>query len=192
MCRSRSSLLTTVLSLLLLCLVLPLSSAWSVDAFHPDANRERRHVEEDARAKERSNEDALAKSRETWRKEDLTNRPKQEFSDLSKLEAKIEAQKNAHSNVEMVSRELMTRRYEKGNFGIGTGTSADANRVGRDWVGADAKLAGDGKTLVSSDKLRQYRPPALKKDGRVQANYERRDHPNGSWIGNAHLDIKEK
>lgn len=114
--RSRFSFLTTALSLLLLCLVLPPSSAWSVDAFHPDANRERRHVEEDSRTKERSNEDALAKNRESWRKEDLTNRPKQEFHDLSQLEAKIKNQKSNLRDViidKKIEKQMGERKWTK-------------------------------------------------------------------------------
>jgi len=78
----------------------------------------------------------------------------------------------------------------KGNFGLGSGTRADAEKLGRAWVGDGYKVASDGKTLVSSDELRQFRPPSFKPNlGMEQANFERRLIPEGQWFGNGHLDI---
>lgn len=78
----------------------------------------------------------------------------------------------------------------KGNFGLGSGTRAEAERLGRAWVGDGAKLASDGKTLVSADGLRQFRPPSFKPNlGIEQANFEQRLVPSGQWFGNGHLDI---
>jgi RHS repeat-associated protein len=79
----------------------------------------------------------------------------------------------------------------KGNFGVGAATAAEAAEAGEAWVGQGAKVAGDGKALVSADGLRQYRPPSLKPNlGKVQANFESRQVPSGQWQSNAHLDIK--
>ncbi|WP_216602177.1 RHS repeat-associated core domain-containing protein [Vibrio pectenicida] len=84
----------------------------------------------------------------------------------------------------------------KGNYGLGMATRNQADLLGRAWVGDGAKLASDGKTLVSKDGLRQYRPPTVKpnspyaKTG-VQANLERRFKPEGQWQGNGHLDIMD-
>jgi len=78
----------------------------------------------------------------------------------------------------------------KGNFGLGSGTRAEAERLGRTWVGDGAKLASDGKTLVSADGLRQFRPPSFKPNlGIEQANFEQRLAPSGQWFSNGHLDI---
>ena len=78
----------------------------------------------------------------------------------------------------------------KGNFGLGSGTRAETGRLGRAWVGDGAKFAGDGKTLVSADGLRQFRPPSFKPNlGMEQANFEQRLVPSGLWFGNGHLDI---
>jgi RHS repeat-associated protein len=78
----------------------------------------------------------------------------------------------------------------KSNFGLGEATASQADVVGKAWVGEDAELASDGKTLVSKDGLRQYRPPSYKpKLGRVQANLEARLKPEGQWQSNAHIDI---
>jgi hypothetical protein len=78
----------------------------------------------------------------------------------------------------------------KGNFGLGSGTRAEAERLGRAWVGDGAKLASDGKTLVSADGLRQFRPPSFKPNlGIEQANFEQRLAPSGQWFSNGHLDI---
>ncbi|MGN2248411.1 RHS repeat-associated core domain-containing protein, partial [Frateuria sp. GZRR35] len=81
----------------------------------------------------------------------------------------------------------------KGNFGIGSATAKQSNAMGRAWVGKEYTVASDGKTLVSKDGLRQYRPPAEKNSSHaetgVQANFEQRVKSQGEWQSNAHLDI---
>ncbi len=78
----------------------------------------------------------------------------------------------------------------RGNYGLGAADRATAENLGRAWVGDGASVASDGKTLVSSDGLRQFRPPSWKPYlGRFQANFERRLIPQGPWSGNGHLDI---
>jgi hypothetical protein len=78
----------------------------------------------------------------------------------------------------------------KGNFGVGKGTREEAVAAGRAWVGKGYKIASDGKTMVSSDGLRQFRPPTYKpRLGKVQANFEWRNINKGQWQGNAHLDV---
>ncbi|MGV8972818.1 MAG: RHS repeat-associated core domain-containing protein [Rhodoglobus sp.] len=82
----------------------------------------------------------------------------------------------------------------KGNFGIGTGTAAEALKAGRAWVGDGARLASDGKTWLSQDGLRQWRPPSFKpgwQGGTWQSNFESRWVPSGQWQTNVHLDITE-
>jgi type VII secretion system ESX-1 substrate len=81
----------------------------------------------------------------------------------------------------------------KGNFGIGSATAAEAEELGRAWVGARYHLASDGKTLVSENRLRQYRPPSYKpKLGKAQSNFEQRWEPSTPWQSNGHLDIKDR
>ena len=83
----------------------------------------------------------------------------------------------------------------KGNFGLGSASVAEANELGRAWVGEGARLAQDGRTLVSSDKLRTYRPPSPKNSPwattGTQANFERLEVIRGRPrpIANGHLDI---
>ncbi|MDP3984890.1 MAG: hypothetical protein Q8Q52_07815 [Acidimicrobiia bacterium] len=78
----------------------------------------------------------------------------------------------------------------KGNFGLGAGTRGQADDAGRAWVGDGYTIASDGKTLVSSDSLRQLRPPSYKPNLDMwQANFEQRLIPRGAWQGNGHLDI---
>src|SRR6185437_1405739 len=78
----------------------------------------------------------------------------------------------------------------EGNFGMGAATAEDANAAGKAWVGDGARTASDGKTLISKDGLRQYRPPSYKpKLGKTQANFESRTQPSGSWTNNGHLDV---
>lgn len=82
---------------------------------------------------------------------------------------------------------------EEGNFGVGSGTASQATRAGESWVGDGYRIASDGKTLVSRDGLRTFRPPAWKPDlGRYQANFS-------YWIGeragkpfeNGHFDVTD-
>jgi RHS repeat-associated protein len=80
----------------------------------------------------------------------------------------------------------------KGNFGLGTGTAAQAQTAGQSWVGRGARLASDGKTWLSQDGLRQWRPPSFKpKLGKWQSNFESRWEPMGRWQTNGHLDISD-
>jgi hypothetical protein len=75
----------------------------------------------------------------------------------------------------------------------GSATAEQAAAMGNAWVGEGAALASDGKTMVSADGLRQYRPPSYKPNlGRVQANLEGRSEAKGAWQSNAHVDIAEK
>ncbi|MEE9390982.1 MAG: RHS repeat-associated core domain-containing protein [Planctomycetota bacterium] len=78
----------------------------------------------------------------------------------------------------------------KGNFGIGYGTREQAGAMGEAWVGPGFKTASDGKTLISADGLRQFRPPSFKpRQNRFQANFEARPPGLTQWQSNAHLDI---
>jgi len=64
------------------------------------------------------------------------------------------------------------------------------SRLQAAWVGKGYTIASDGKTLVSADGLRQFRPPSFKpKLGIQQANFEWRNVSKGAWQGNGHLDI---
>jgi RHS repeat-associated protein len=89
---------------------------------------------------------------------------------------------------------LRQAKQGKGNFGLGSASHADAMRLGRSWVGDGYKVASDGKTLLSSDGLRQFRPPSLKPNSPhattgTQANFEWRNVTSGQWQGNGHLNI---
>lgn len=79
----------------------------------------------------------------------------------------------------------------KGNSGMGEATRDEADALGKAWVGPGYRTASDGKTLISSDGLKIYRPPSFKPyQGKEQANFEWRISPGGKPTGNAHLDIK--
>jgi hypothetical protein len=78
----------------------------------------------------------------------------------------------------------------KGNFGLGSASSADADVLGEAWVGENPTLASDGRTMVSEDGLRQYRPPTYKPQlDAWQANFEQRMPGTRGWFTNGHLDI---
>ena len=92
---------------------------------------------------------------------------------------------------------LKNAAKNEGMFGLGESTAAQAEKLGRAWVGDGARVASDGKTLISSDGLRQYRPPSSKRESPlvptgVQANLESRPTANGKWTNNGHLDIIRK
>lgn len=94
----------------------------------------------------------------------------------------------------VISGILRDASKSKGNFGVGSGTKDQAMRAGESWVGEGYRVASDGKTLVSRDGLRSFRPPSWKpRLGKWQANFE-------YWIdgqvarkpmGNGHLDITD-
>ena len=81
----------------------------------------------------------------------------------------------------------------KGNFNLGSANKEQALSMGKAWVGKDYRVASDGRTLISKDGLRQFRPPSPKKSSRattgVQANFQRREFPDGNWTHNGHLII---
>ena len=82
----------------------------------------------------------------------------------------------------------------KGNFGLGKVSAAEADTLGRAWVGEGFSTASDGATLVSADKLRIYRPPSPKPNSPyaetgIQANLEQKIEAGGRPISNGHLDI---
>jgi hypothetical protein len=82
----------------------------------------------------------------------------------------------------------------KGNFALGEATAAEANALGKDWVGPGYRVSQtDGTTLISADGLRQYRPPAPKNSSYattgVQANFQSRSVPSGGWQNNGHMNI---
>nr|CDS58029.1 conserved hypothetical protein [Serratia symbiotica] len=85
------------------------------------------------------------------------------------------------------------------NYGVGSGTKAEADRLGKIWVGDGARLTSDKTGLMSADGTRVYRFPASKDNSShaitgTQANFEtfKIDPVTGdkTKIGNGHLDIK--
>ncbi|MCE0461111.1 two-partner secretion domain-containing protein [Pseudomonas uvaldensis] len=93
-----------------------------------------------------------------------------------------------------LSGQLTEATKGKGNFGIGSGTREQADVMGKAWVGNGYKVASDGKTLISQDGLRQYRPPTYKPNRQeTQANFEQRfpGQETKRWQSNAHLDITD-
>jgi filamentous hemagglutinin len=80
----------------------------------------------------------------------------------------------------------------KGNFSLGVTTAAEAAAIGRAWVGEGYTVASNGQTLVSLNRLRQYRPPSYKPHlGQYQANLEQRQPGQTQWYLNAHIDIED-
>ncbi|AXV74537.1 hypothetical protein CJO75_01320 [Ralstonia solanacearum] len=85
----------------------------------------------------------------------------------------------------------------KGNFSIGTGTAAEADSLGKIWVGDGARpMNGVPGGLVSADGTRVYRPPTAKPNTPaqyaptgVQANFQKLE--SGVVIGNGHLNISK-
>ena len=84
-----------------------------------------------------------------------------------------------------------------GNFTIpGVVSRAEVMELGEAFVGPGYRVSqSDGTTLISSDKLRQFRPPSAKpnspftKTG-TQANFQSRGIPSGYFTNNGHLDVK--
>ena len=96
------------------------------------------------------------------------------------------------------------------NFNIGSGTRAEADQLGRTWVGDGAKSTSGGD-WISADGTRGYRPPTTKENTPAkynptgtQANFEtyeyrRVQNKNGNWstkpqrvtTGNGHMVITD-
>ncbi|CAH1520231.1 Type IV secretion protein Rhs [Vibrio owensii] len=113
---------------------------------------------------------------------------------ISKLSKSAEVASKEADNWAKMSGQLRDASKGKGNFGLGDTTREEAESLGNAWVGKDPTLASDGKTLVSKDKLRQYRPPSKKPNSKhaktgIQANLESRYKAEGRWQTNGHLDI---
>jgi len=77
-------------------------------------------------------------------------------------------------------------------------TGSEANYLGRQWVGKNFRVSrADGRTLLSEDGLRQFRPASPKpnspytKTG-VQANFQSRLVTKGRFTRNIHLDVLKK
>ena len=84
----------------------------------------------------------------------------------------------------------------QGNYGLGGGTAAESDRLGKIWVGDKYRIASDGKTLVSQDGTHVYRPPTAKPNSPyattgVQSNFVilQKQGENMVQIGNGHYDI---
>lgn len=79
------------------------------------------------------------------------------------------------------------------NFSLGEATADQARVLGEAWVGPGYKLASDGRTMVSADGLRQYRPPAPKLSAYattgVQANFQGRASTETTWTSNGHQNF---
>jgi hypothetical protein len=80
------------------------------------------------------------------------------------------------------------------NFNIGQGTAAEAEQLGKAWVGDGAKMTSDGTGWVSADGTRVYRAPTAKPNVPVefsstgiQANFQQLE--NGKVVSNGHLNI---
>ncbi|WP_443070994.1 RHS repeat-associated core domain-containing protein [Streptomyces sp. NBC_01476] len=97
-----------------------------------------------------------------------------------------------------LARMLSDAARQKGMSGVGTVSKAEAEMMGAAWVGPGYRLAKDGRTMISKDKLRQYRPPSFKPNRPAeyggpgyQANLEWRVVPEKQWQADAHLNIEE-
>ena len=78
----------------------------------------------------------------------------------------------------------------------GSASRAEATELGQSWVGPGYRTASDGRTLVSADGTRQYRPPSPKPNNPhsttgVQINLETRHPETGRILSNAHVDISD-
>lgn len=136
---------------------------------------------------------SLAYDEATWHDAgDKENAPEAKCALLSQFAKSVAAEGGMTLADDMAI--LRQASQGKGNFGVGTASASDATRLGTSWVEEGYTVASDAKTLVSSDGLRQFRPPSLKPNSPYaptgsQANFEWRDVPKGQWQGNGHLNI---
>jgi hypothetical protein len=83
----------------------------------------------------------------------------------------------------------------------GAVTEEEALALGQRFVGPGYRVTNEGRLLMSSDGLRQFRMPSVKRGinpvtGKpysrtgVQVNFESRQVPEGRWPNNVHLDVR--
>ncbi len=97
----------------------------------------------------------------------------------------------AASRIARLAGMLRAAAIEKGNFGMGVASRAEAEAMGAAWVGKGHTVTSEG-IFISADGLRQFRPPSYKpRLDAVQANFEWRVKPSGQSQGNGHLDVIE-
>lgn len=83
------------------------------------------------------------------------------------------------------------------NFSIGSGTAAEADQLGKLWVGDGAKMTSDGSGWISADGTRVYRMPSQKDSSfattGTQASFETYTVNSITGqrvkIGNGHLNV---
>ena len=83
------------------------------------------------------------------------------------------------------------------NFSIGRGTTAEADRLGKIWVGDGTRpISGVPGGLISADGTRVYRPPTAKPNTPiqlnptgVQANFQ--ELSSGKVVSNGHLSVTD-
>lgn len=84
------------------------------------------------------------------------------------------------------------------NFSVGIGTAAEAENLGKIWVGDGGKLVDNQMKCpgcwISADGTRLYRPPTNKKSQfattGIQANFQQFDK-SGAMISNGHLNVSK-
>lgn len=84
------------------------------------------------------------------------------------------------------------------NYNIGNGSAAEADQLGKTWVGDGAKRLSDASGWMSADGTRIYRSPTQKSSSfattGVQANFETYviNPVTGQRVktGNGHLNVK--
>lgn len=99
----------------------------------------------------------------------------------------------AESAAASVERSWIRPTGALGNYGMGSGTRAEADRLGKEWVGPGYRVSkSNSNILLSADGLRQYRAPSFKSSlGLTQANFEERDQPTARWTSNGHFEVTD-
>lgn len=79
-----------------------------------------------------------------------------------------------------------------GNFSVGGVDSlAEANALGKAWVGPGYRVSDSGRAWLSVDGTKIYRPPTFKPQwGEQQANFMRINTESGRAISNAHMTVR--
>lgn len=87
-------------------------------------------------------------------------------------------------------RTLTSMGRMRGNYGIGSvGDVHQANKLGEMWVGPRYRAMSDGKGFVSRDGTKTFRFAEQKRDGTMQANFQKLD-ADGKELSNGHLSIR--
>ncbi len=113
----------------------------------------------------------------------------------AKAKKRLSKKTSKGEKIKALQKKLKSNANRKAGYSLGSGTRAQADKLGKAFVGPGAKVSKNGKALVSKDGLRVYRSPSRKPNSSqaktgTQANFMRLNKA-GKVKNNGHLNIAD-